>query len=45
MTTQNERDDAQLEYDAEIIMVSALYSSEEWIPSPHHKGWVRRQDV
>jgi hypothetical protein len=44
VATQKEWDAAQLEYDVEIIMVSALYPGEEWIPSPQHKGWVRRQD-
>ena len=45
MTMQEERDTAQLEYDAGIIMISALYPGKEWVPDPSNKGWVRRQDV
>jgi hypothetical protein len=36
---------SQLEYDVEVIMASAQYPGKEWIPSPHCKGWVRRQDA
>jgi len=42
---QGEWDAAQLEYDAEIIMISASCPGEEWVPAQRNKGWVRRQDV
>ena len=45
MIRQEEWDTAQLEYDVEIIQVSALYPGKEWVPAPSNKGWVRRQDV
>jgi hypothetical protein len=42
---QEEWDTAQLEYDVEIIMLSASYPGKEWIPAPSNKGWIRRQEA